>query len=156
MSNSCQNGGTDATGQLMVCTLKDFKVWRFCNHFAAAKHPSKWRLGCEMEDFQGMEVSQPLRSCETGVRACEMALMCQGTSSQLRKFSHRVLGGCETILQRESIFAAGHFWLRNFAGRAFSLLFELLLIPNFLISTLLTFLLILIIQKPILHQNKLK
>ena len=34
--------------------------------------------------------------------------------------------------------------------------FELLLIPNFLLSLLLTFLLILIIQKPILHQNKLE
>ena len=32
MSNSCQNGGTDATGQLMVCALKDFKVWRFCSY----------------------------------------------------------------------------------------------------------------------------
>ena len=109
VSNSCQNGGTDATGQLMVCTLKDFKVWRFCNHFAAAKHPSKWRFGCEMEDLQGVEVSQPFRSCETGVRACEMGLVCQGDSSQLQKFSQRRKGGCKTISQREAIFAAAHF-----------------------------------------------
>ena len=34
--------------------------------------------------------------------------------------------------------------------------FELLLIPNFLLSPLLTFLLILIIRKPMLHQNKLE
>ena len=77
--------------------------------FAAAKHPSKWRLGCKMEDLQGVEVSQPFRSCETGVLGCEMALVCQGTSSQLQKFSQRALGGYETISQREAIFAAAHF-----------------------------------------------
>ena len=55
--------------------------------FTTAKHPSEWLIGCEMEDFQGMEVLQPFRSCETSVRACEMALVCQGTFSQLRKFS---------------------------------------------------------------------
>nr|CAN71991.1 hypothetical protein VITISV_012314 [Vitis vinifera] len=49
--------------------------------FAAVKHPSKWRLDYEMEDLQGMEVSQPFRSCEKGVRACKMALVCQGASS---------------------------------------------------------------------------
>ena len=104
----------------------------------------------------GGNFRSPFRSCETGVLCYEMALVCQGASSQLWKFSQRRMGGCETISQREAIFAAVHFWLRNFAGHALSLLFELLLIPNFLLSTLLTFLLILIIQKPILHQNKLE
>ena len=90
--------------------------------FTTAKHPSKWRFGCEMEDLQGVEVSQPFRSCETGVLGCEMALVCQRTSSQLWKFSQRRMGGCETISQQEAIFAASHFRLRNFADHALSLL----------------------------------
>ena len=109
----------------MVCALKDFKAWRFRNHFTAAKRvyrAAKWhlcskgwfyncetpfQLACRLRNggFQGVEVSQPFRSCETGVRACEMELVCQGTSSQLRKFSQRVLGGCETISQRGGRFS---------------------------------------------------
>ena len=93
----------------------------------------------------------PFRSCEMGVWGCEMALVCQGGSSQLRKFSQMVLGGCETISQRGGDFHSGSLLLPNFAAHALSLLFELLLIPKFLLSPFLTFLLILIIQKPILH-----
>ena len=74
----------------------------------------------------------------------------------LQPISQRVLGGCETILQRGGDFRSGSLLLRNFAAHALSLLFELLLIPNFFLSPFLTFLLILIIQKPILHQNKLE
>ena len=124
--------------------------------------------------FQGVENSQPFRSCETVVPGCEMALVCQGG------FLQRVQGGCEMVSQRRSIFAARRgIFAAAFEGckkifaaecdfrsgpllgakfrRPCSLLaFELLLIHNFLISLLLTFLLILIIQKPILYQNKLK
>ena len=73
----------------------------------------------------------PLRSCEN---------FCRGRLEAAKPF--RSEGG---DFHNDSLL------LRNFAGHALSLVFELLLIPNFLLSTLLTFLLILIIQKPILH-----
>ena len=44
-------------------------------------------------------------------------------------------------------FRRGSLLLRNFAAHSLSLLFELLLIPNFLFSPILTFFLILIIPK---------
>ena len=90
--------------------------------FAAAKHPSKWRLGCKNDGSQGVEVSQPFRRCETGVLGCKMALVCQGASSQLRKFSQRRMGSCENISQREAIFAVVLFRLQNLADHALSLL----------------------------------
>ena len=71
-------------------------------------------------------------------------------------FSQRRMGDCKIISQREEIFAVRALLLRNLAAHALSLLFELLLIPNFLLSPLLTFLLIFIIQKPMLHKNKLE
>ena len=83
--NSCRNGGANATGQLMVCALKDFKVWRFRNHFGEAS-----------------------------------------------------------------------FRLRNLVDHYFSPVFTLFITPNELPSISLQFLLHEIIQKPILHQNKLK
>nr|CAN66444.1 hypothetical protein VITISV_011563 [Vitis vinifera] len=52
--------------------------------FTAAKHPSKWCLVCETVDLQARKKSQPIRSCETVVLGCEMALVCQGGFSQLR------------------------------------------------------------------------
>ena len=57
--------------------------------FAAAKYPFKWLIDCENDGSQGVESSQPFRSCETGVLSCEMALVCHGVSLQLRKFSQR-------------------------------------------------------------------
>ena len=135
----CPMGGAAATSLFMVCTLKDFKAWRFRNHFTAAKWHScakGWFRSCETPfgmasrlrngGFQGVEVPQPFRSCETDVLACEMALVCQGVSSQLRKFSHlrkfsqRRIGGCETISQREAIFATILFRLRNLTDHAIS------------------------------------
>ena len=68
----------------------------FTAHFAVAKlgyRAAKWHscangfLQLRNGGFQGMEVSQPFRSCEMGVRGCEIALVCQGVTSQLRKFS---------------------------------------------------------------------
>ena len=148
VSNSFQNRGTVVTCQLMVCALKDFKVLRFRNNFAAAKwvyglwngtrvpkggfaaakHPSKWRIDCEMEDFKAWR----FRSCEMDVR------------------------GCETISQQGGDFRSRSILATKFRRPCSLLAFELLLIPNFLLSPLLTFLLILIIQKPMLHQNKLE
>ena len=58
LRNTLRNGGAVATFSLMVCTLKDFKVWRFRSHFAAVKWvygASKW-YSCAKKWF---------RSCET-------------------------------------------------------------------------------------------
>ena len=46
------------------------------------------------------------RSCEMGLGGCEMALVCQGGVSQLRKFSQRGVWGCEIISQRMAVFIA--------------------------------------------------
>ena len=75
----------------------------FAAHFAATKwayDAAKWHScakgwfrSCETSfemaprlrngGSQGVESLQPFRSCETGVLGCEMALVCQGASSQL-------------------------------------------------------------------------
>ena len=98
----------------------------FAAYFAAAKRAHDvvkwhscakgWFLSCEAPfemasqlrsgGFQVVEISQPFRSCEMGVLGCKMALMCQGVSLQLRKFSQRALGGYEMVSQRKLIFAA--------------------------------------------------
>ena len=122
----------------------------------------------------------PFRSCEMGLEGCEMALVCQWGISQLRKFSqglamglrnvfaakghfrsHSLISqwapcGCEIISQPRAIFVRAPFGLRNFADHGFFLAFELLLIPRDLPSISLQFLLILIIQKPMLNKNKVK
>ena len=92
--------------------------------------------------FQGVEVLQLRNGC-TGLR--------NGTRMPRDLFA------------AAKIFVEGAWRLQNhFAARgaifaaALSLLFELLLIPKFLLSTLLIFLLILIIQKPILHKKKFR
>ena len=79
--------GAAVTCLFMVCTLKDFKVLRFCSHFAAAKwvyRASKWHscakkwfrsfeILFKMElwlrnwDFSRFGISQPFRSCEMRV-----------------------------------------------------------------------------------------
>ena len=81
--------------------------WQSCakGWFRNCETPFQMASRLQNGGFQGVEVLQPFRSWETGVRACEMALVCQGTSSQLRKFSQRVLGGCETISQRGGRFS---------------------------------------------------
>ena len=94
--------------------------------FAVVKPPAKWGLSCEIWDFKAWRISQPFRSWAMSVRGCEMALVCQ------RDVSQRGIEGCDIILQREAIFAADAwglrnyftgalFRLRNFADHAFSL-----------------------------------
>ena len=124
--NSFQNGGADATSHLMVCALKDFKVWRFRNHFAAAKWvygALKWHscvkgwfrsceIPCEMGlwlrnwEFLRFGISLPFRSCEIRLLCYEMALVFQEGASQLQKFSQRGAWGCEMISQQSSDFTA--------------------------------------------------
>ena len=132
--------------------------WHSCakGWFHSCETPFKMVSRLRNGGFQGVEVPQPFHSCETDVWGCEMALVCHGVSSQLRKFSQRVLGGCETISQQGGDFRSGSLLAAKFRRPCSLLAFELLLIPNFLLSPLLTFLLILIIQKPMLHQNKLE
>ena len=70
----------------------------------------------------------PFRSCEMGVWGCEMALVCQGSVSQLRIFSQGVAIGLRNhfaaeghfpsqplISQQMAIFVGAYFGLRNFA-----------------------------------------
>ena len=159
----------------MVCALKDFKAWRFRSHFAAvkwvygaskwhscakngfvaAKLPAEWSFGCEIGNFHALELCSRFAAAKWGLLCCEVALVCQ---NQFRS--------CE-IFCREGPKAAN--WLRskvlisqrlrNLANPYFCpifTLFSLRLTPKDFLSISLQFLLILIIQKPILHQNKLE
>ena len=105
-----------------------FKVWKACNHFAVAKLVY---LAAKWHSY----AKGPLHSCENFRRGGWTATKPFRSG---RRFSQRLT------------FAA------KFRRPCSFLAFELLLIPKFLLSPLLTFLLILIIQKSILHQNKLK
>ncbi|KAL6320004.1 hypothetical protein AAG906_003101 [Vitis piasezkii] len=99
MRAACSGGGgrweARRRGFRMVafCSERNFGII-FVAHFVAAKRvygTAKWHLcakgwfrSCETPfemasrlrsgGFQGMEISQPFRSCETGVLGCEMAL----------------------------------------------------------------------------------
>ena len=114
--------------------------WHSCakGWFRSYETPFEMAYWLRNSGSQGMESSQPFRSCK-------MALVCQGASSQLWKFWQRALGGCEMVSQQKSIFAArkrifaaapeaceifsqweaictaAHFRLQNFAAQAFSL-----------------------------------
>ena len=70
--------------------------------------------------------------------------------------SQRTCWGCEMVSQLRADFAEASFRLRNLADPCFSLIFTLFLATNDFPSISLQFLLILIIQKPILNQNKLE
>ena len=73
--------------------------WHSCakGWFRSCETPFEMASRLRNEGFQGVKVSQPFCNCEMDVRGYEMALVCQRVTSQLRKFSQRALGGCETI-----------------------------------------------------------
>ena len=111
-----------------------------------------------------------------GELCCEMALVCQEGASRLLNFSQRGAWGCEMISQQSGDFAAKWRFRNELVGAAKwfhskgpisqrlllgceisqTPVFTLFLAPNDFSSFLLQFLLILIIQKPILHQIKLE
>nr|CAN77218.1 hypothetical protein VITISV_036422 [Vitis vinifera] len=154
----------------------DFKAWRISQPFRSCEMSVR---GCERALVCQRVVSQLRNTLQNGVSTAKRRISRRGGSaaiSQLRngctwlRNGTRVPWGLFTAakifaeedgrLQNHftagSHFRSGSLLLRNFDAHALSLLFELLLIPNFLLSPFLTFLLILIIQKPILHQNKLE
>ena len=150
MALVCQRGVSQLRNTLrnwaMAAKIGDFTLWGFRSHFAAAKWSycaAKWH-SCAKRWF---------RSCENfrrgGQLGCEMV-------SQQSGFFAATSWGYEIISQRSGDFAGGYFWLRNFADPCFSPVLTLFLAPNDFPSISLQFLLILIIQKPILHQNKLE
>ena len=85
VSNSCRNGGAAVTCQLMVCALKNFKVWRFRSHFAAAKWvygAFKWHLwngalAVKSGSFYALGFRSRFAIAKWGSLCCEMALVCQ-------------------------------------------------------------------------------
>ena len=110
--------------------------------FAAEKSSAKWSFPCENRIFHALVVRNRFAAAKWESLCCKMALVCQ-------KWFHRE--GPEAanwfcskmlILQR----------LRNLADPCFCPVFA----PKDFLSISLQFLLILIIQKPILHQNKLE
>ena len=117
--------------------------------FTAAKHSSKWSFGYEMGIFHALELRSRFAAAKWGLLCCDVALVCQ------------------TWFRREGPEAANWFRskvpisqeLRNLVDPCFCpvfALFSLRFRSERLPSVSLQFLLILIIQKPILHQNKLE
>ena len=111
------NGGAAATFPFMVCVLKDFKAWRFRNHFAAAKwvyRAAKWHSYAK-----GW-----FRSCETPFK---MAVRLQNggvqgvEASQLRNGCTSLRNGTRVLrdlFAAAKIFTEGAWRLRNhFAAR---------------------------------------
>nr|CAN60793.1 hypothetical protein VITISV_015830 [Vitis vinifera] len=82
--------------------------------FAAVKPPAKWGFSYENWNFKALGISQPISQLRNEVGGCEMALVCQGVVSQLRKFSQRGAWGCEIISQPKLDFAACFLGLRNY------------------------------------------
>ena len=142
VSNSCQNRGAVVTCQLMVCALKDFKVLRFRNHFAAAKwvyglwngtrvpkggfaaakHPSIWRLGYEMEDFKAWRFRNHFATAKWMYGAAKCHSCAKGSLHSCENFRKWGWVAAKPFCSRGMIFAAALFWLWNFAGHALSLL----------------------------------
>ena len=106
------NGGAAATFPFMVCVLKDFKAWRFRNHFAAAKwvyRAAKWHSYAK-----GW-----FRSCETPFK---MAVRLQNggvqgvEASQLRNGCTSLRNGTRVprdLFAAAKIFTEGAWRLRN-------------------------------------------
>ena len=107
-------------------------------------------------------VSQLILQLRNGLLGCEMAHVCLGVVSQLRNFSQGGLCGCEMISHEDPFFAAKpQFHKRVLLAVKFLqdnefLYFCASLILYGFLPPLLKFLLILIIQKPMLNQNKIK
>ena len=101
----------------------------------------------------------PFHSCEMGVRVLQSGTRVPNDGFAAAKHPSKWGRGCE-IKKFPLWLCAIH--LQTVITSSFQIQIAHRLkrwtpdFPSFLISTLLTFLLILIIQKPILHQNKLK
>ena len=148
--------------------LRKLEIWRFGDfvaisqlqnevHCAAKWHScaKKWfcscEIPCQMElwlrnwEFSRFGASQPFRSCEMGAPVLRSGTRVPNLVSQLRTgFAAKCWfrRGCK--ISQAPVFAL------------FLLCFRSDFAPKDFISISLQFLLILIIQKPILHQNKLE
>ena len=133
--------------------------------FVAAKPPAKWGLGCEIENFQAWRISQSFRSCEmrgmgglrNGTRMSKgrfvaAKIFAEGGMGLRNHFAamgqfHSGYLGATKLFRSQEPFSQGPFQAAKFHRPCLFLAFELFLIPNFLLSISLQFLLILIIQK---------
>ena len=110
--------------------------------FTAVKHPCKWRLGCKMEDFKAWRFRSHFAAAKRVYGLAKWHSCAKGPLRSCENFCRGHLETTKPFHSEGGDFRSGSLLLRNFANHALSLLFELLLI--------------LIIQKPILHQNKLE
>nr|CAN74002.1 hypothetical protein VITISV_040583 [Vitis vinifera] len=123
--------------------------------FAVEKSSAKWSFPCENGIFHALVVRSRFAAAKWESLCCEMALVCQKwfrSCENFRREGPKVVNWFRSkvpISQR----------LRNLADPCFSPVFAMFLTrfcSERLPSISLQFLLILIIQKPILHQNKLE
>ena len=75
----------------------DAAKWHSCAKwwFRSCVTPFEMASRLQSGGFQGVEISQPFRSCEMGVLGCEMALVCQGVSSQRKVIFVVTPEGCK-------------------------------------------------------------
>ena len=133
------------------CAAKWHSCAKMC--FAAAKYPAEWSFGCEIGNFHALELCSCFAAAKWGLLCCEVALVCQNWFRSCENFRREGLEAANWFCSKVSISQR----LRNLADPCscpvfalFSLRFRSERLP----SISLQFLLILIIQKPILHQNK--
>ena len=123
--------------------------------FAAAKYPAKWSFPCENRIFHALVVRSRFAAAKWGLLCCEVALVCQKWFRNRENFCREGLEAANWLRSKVLILQR----LRNLTDPCFCPVFDPFLLrfrSERLSSISLQFLLILIIQKPILHKKKLE
>ncbi|WKA00344.1 hypothetical protein VitviT2T_018706 [Vitis vinifera] len=164
LRNTLRNGALAA--KLEVFTLWDFAAvsqlrnevhcaakWHSCAKMCfACKYPAEWDFWCEIRLFL---FAMRFAAAKQMALCCEVALVCQNGFRSCENFRRDFYSVAEWFGNKMPISQR----LQNLADPCFSPVFAPFdsdFAPIFFSSISLQFLLILIIQKPILHQNKLE
>ena len=123
--------------------------------FATVKSFAKWSFPCENWIFHALVVRSRFAVAKWESLCCEMALCAKVGFAAEKIFAERGLR-LRTSFAAKCRFRRGYEISQTPVFALFLLCFCSVFAPNDFPSFLLQFLLILIIQKPILHQNKLE
>ena len=129
--------------------------WHSCakTGFAIAKYPTEWDFWCEIKLYH---FAMRFAAAKWMLLYCEVALVCQICFHSCKIPLQRLLQCCGMVLQHSANFAEAVKSRRALFFPLFLLCFCFVFALKDFLSISLHFLLILIIQKPILHQNKLE
>ena len=157
LRNTLRNGALAANFFFWIsqpfrsCEMR-FTVLRNGTHvpksgFAAVKSFAKWSFSCENGIFHALVVRSRFAAAKWESLCCEMALVCQNRLRSCENFRREGLEAANWFRSKVSISQR----LRNLADPCFYPVFALFLLLTIFLQFLLQFLLILIIQKSILH-----